>query len=126
MNPRLCRKQPPKEYLTMKFTKKGQALLETIFILPVLIFLILFGFQIFKAIFSAQVTQEKVRHEFLKNHIRHESNGAINMREKKTYSDMSPLSIQTQGLPLLQGTSVQNIDITIGICREVNCQREDP
>lgn len=103
----------------MKSHKKGQALLETIFILPALIMIIILSFQIFNAIYKAHVTQIKVRQALL-TQINHRANGGRDLTNKEV-KFRSSTSIQTLGVPTLSQQQTPDLDIRIGICREVQC-----
>lgn len=107
----------------MKSSKtKGQALLETIFIVPVLIFIILFSLQIFRAIYQSQIMQEKAKQELLGHFFDHAANGGINMKSLEIVSKTSQ-GIETSGLPILGTQRTQPLSIRIGICRDTNCKQ---
>ena|SRR3989338_981714 len=100
--------------------KKGQAIVELLIVLPILFFMMIFSFQIFKAIYSAQIAQETARSSFLRE-VNNRANGWVGMPPREVMSVPSS-SIQTGGLPLLEGSQPSGaIDIKIGICRDTNC-----
>ncbi len=104
----------------MNKKQKGQAIVELLIVLPILFFMMIFSFQIFKSIYSAELTQETARAVFLRK-ITNRANGWVGMPSREVTS-LPSSSIQTQGLPLLEGESPSGaIDIKIGICRDTNC-----
>lgn len=97
--------------------------MELIIILPFLVFIILFGLQIFKAIYEAQVKQEVARVQLLEK-IQNRANGGINMPSSEVVEEVSK-SIETGGIPILtEEAPSPPISIKIGICRDLNCGEE--
>ena|SRR3989338_10513498 len=100
--------------------QRGQAIVELLILLPILFFMMIFSFQIFKAISSAQVAQETARSLFLRG-VNNRANGWVGMPSREVMN-LPSSSIQTQGLPLLEGDTPSGaINIKIGICRDTNC-----
>lgn len=99
---------------------KGQAVVELIVILPVLFFLMIFSYQIFKSIYHAQQAQEIAREKLLKK-IDNVANGGKGMNLREVVTDVTTDRIQTGGLPILGTQSDSNgaIPIRIGICRTI-------
>lgn len=105
-------------------SKRGQAVMELIIILPFLVFIILFGLQIFKAIYEAQVKQETARVRLLSEKIQNRANGGIDMSSSEVVEEVSR-SIETGGIPILtEEAPSPPISIKIGICRDLNCGEE--
>jgi|SRR3989338_8012262 len=103
-----------------KRRSKGQAIVELLIVLPILFFMMIFSFQIFKAIYSAELTQELARSSFLRE-LNNRANGWIGMPPREVMR-LPSSSVQTRGLPLLEEETPSGaIDIKIGICREPNC-----
>ncbi len=97
--------------------------MEFIIILPFIVFIILFGLQIFKAIYEAQVKQEVARVQLLSK-IQNRANGGIDMPPNEVVEEVSR-SIETGGIPILTTEEASPpISIKIGICRVVNCGEE--
>lgn len=95
--------------------------MELIIVLPFLVFIILFGLQIFKSIYEAQVKQEVARVRLLSEKIQNRANGGIEMPSNEVVEEVSS-SIETGGIPILtQEAASPPISIKIGICRDQNC-----
>lgn len=104
----------------MNKNQKGQAIIELLIVLPILFFIMIFSFQIFKSIYSAQITQELARSLLLRE-VNNRANGWIGMPSREVMS-LPSSPIQTRGLPLLEGESPSgSVTIKIGICRDNNC-----
>jgi len=104
-----------------KKDRKGQAVVELLVVLPILFFIILFGYQIFVSIFAAQKKQEQVRARIFDS-INYRANGGIRMPSQVSQR-VTSRTISTVGLPIL-GPSDPNedpISIRIGICRNHDC-----
>lgn len=99
--------------------KKGQSMMEFIVILPVLFFLILFGFQVFLSIYEAQVKQEHVRQALIEQ-IAYTANGGLQATPQVTYTEYSN-PVQTAGLPMFGLGVGSKISIKFGICRNEVC-----
>jgi hypothetical protein len=96
--------------------------MELIIILPFIVFIILFGLQIFKAIYEAQVKQEVARVRLL-SEIQNRANGGIDMPSSEVVQEVSG-SIETGGIPILTEEASPPISIKIGICRNMSCGEE--
>ncbi len=99
---------------------QGQAIVELLIVLPILFFLMIFSFQIFKSIYQAQLTQESARMHLLRQ-IHNRANGWGGMPSREVIS-LPSSPIQTRGLPLLEGENPSgSVTIKIGICRDNTC-----
>lgn len=99
--------------------QQGQAFLELMIVLPILFFMILFGVQIFTAIYEAQVKQEEVRRLILEK-INYTANGGHQL--PYMVEERSSRRVETRGIPFLGETpDTQNskVSIKMGICREL-------
>lgn len=107
-------------------SNKGQALFEFVIVLPIFIFLMILGFQVFKAIDNATVVQKSVQNATF-NQIDNRANGGQGLRGVELVSGTSP-AISTGGLPMLS-TDTQSqpptpIQIKMGMCRKVEaCEK---
>ena len=100
-------------------SNKGQALVELLLVVPILFFMIIFGFQIFKSIYSADVQQEKARTKLLLSPtegIYFKANGGSQL--PYTVVREQSKGIETSGIPILSGSGTSTIDIKMGMCRE--------
>jgi len=95
--------------------------MELMVILPVLFFLMIFTFQIFKALNKAHRTQEEARQTIMTT-INHRANGGQGMLPRETV-ELGTDRIQTQGLPILGGDQKNEggIPIRMGMCRNEGC-----
>lgn len=104
----------------MNKNKKGQAIVELLIVLPILFFMMIFSFQIFKSIYSAQLSQERAR-SLLLQQAHNRANGWVGMPPREVMS-LPSSPIQTRGLPLLEADMPSGgVTIKIGICRDQNC-----
>lgn len=95
--------------------------MELIIVLPFLVFIILFGLQIFRAIYEAQVKQETAKVRLLSEKIQNRANGGTDMPFSEVIQESSR-SVDTAGIPILTEEGVTPpISIKIGICREIHC-----
>ena len=104
---------------------RGQAITELIIILPVLFFLIIFGVQIFAAIYEAQGRQEEVRLAAMQK-INYVANGGLGMSPSVTATQQSGV-VQTWGIPIFgisetPAEATPDIQIRVGICRTESCR----
>ena len=98
--------------------QKGQAFVEFIIVLPILFFLIIFGLQIFTAIYQSQIKQEEARTNFF-NQMQYRANGGFQMPAEVAQTVSQP--VKTEGLPIFNEATATEAPIStrVGICREL-------
>ncbi len=101
---------------------KGQALFEFVIVLHIFIFLIILGFQVFKAIDSATLAQKRAQNKIF-SEIEYRANGGQDLRSRgvELVRDQSD-PISTGGLPMLDTqTPTADIQHKMGMCRSLSC-----
>ena len=111
-------------------TCSGQAIIEFVILVPMLVFFLMFSFQVFKTIYAASVAQENAKAALMQK-INYRANGRDELAQGRELAqdpqaqgqDFRVNRIQTGGIPFLSidGQATEPISQRLGICRTMKC-----